>query len=189
MTKQELRKQFIEKRTQLSQVEYVGMSQKLLQQFQQLDLTAIKCIHAFLPIHKRREPDTTLIINWLKNNHPEIKIVYPKTNFAHCTMQSFIDDADLVLENSGFNIPEPVSGNQVESEEIDMILVPLLAFDKQGYRVGYGKGFYDRFITLCRQDVKLIGLSFFEPVDTIDDIDKYDKALQVCITPNKVYKF
>jgi len=189
MTKDQLRKIFIQKRNQLSQVEYEDLNQRLLQQFQKLDFNGIKCIHMFLPIQKRKEPDTLLIRDWLKTNHPDIKIVYPKTNFANHTMLSFVDDADLVIENNGFDIPEPTSGNQVDATEIDLILIPLLAFDKAGYRAGYGKGFYDRFMVTCKPGTQFVGVSFFEPVDEITDLNEFDIKMHQCITPDGICDF
>ena len=73
--------------------------------------------------------------------------------------------------------------------EIDLVLVPLLAFDKNGYRVGYGKGYYDKFLSNCRPDVIKIGLSFFDAVDEIEDIDDYDLPLNFCVTPQRLYDF
>jgi len=189
MKKGEIRKLFTEKRNQLTQVEYDDLCQKLLHRFQQFDLSEVKCLHLFLPILKRKEPNTLLIRDWLKTHHPEIKIVYPQTNFTDHSMQSFVDDKDLTLENSGYDIPEPISGNQIEATEIDLILIPLLAFDKCGYRVGYGKGFYDRFMSQCRPDTQFIGLSLFDAVDRIDDLDEFDMPMHFCITPNYLYKF
>lgn len=186
MTKAELRKIYIAKRNQLSQLEYDDLNQKLLQQFQQLDLRGIKCIHLFLPIHKRKEPDTFLIRDWLAAHHPHILRVFPKANFADNTMQSFADDADLELIINALGIPEPVSGNEVTPSQVDLMLVPLLAYDKQGYRVGYGKGFYDRLMAQCRPDTRFVGLSFFEPVEAIDDVNEWDRKIDLCLLPGEV---
>lgn len=183
MTKAELRKIYIARRDQVSQLEYNDLNQKLLQQFQQLDLSGIKCIHLFLPIHKRKEPDTFLIRDWLAAHYPHIMRVFPKANFADNTMQSFADDADLELVINGFDIPEPVNGNEVAPSQIDLMLVPLLAFDKQGYRVGYGKGFYDRLMAQCHPDTRFVGLSFFEPVEAIDDVNEWDRKIDFCLLP------
>lgn len=70
-----------------------------------------------------------------------------------------------------------------------MVLIPLLAFDKKGYRVGYGKGFYDRFLADCRPDVVKVGLSVFEPIDEIADLNEFDIKMDFCITPNRVWQF
>jgi 5-formyltetrahydrofolate cyclo-ligase len=189
VTKQQVRKEYIHKRNVLSQNEYEDLSGKLLVQFKQLDLHGIQYLHMFLPIHKRKEPDTFLISDWLKAHHPEISLAYPKTNFADHTMQSFVDDESLQIGINALGIPEPVTGTEVEPGKIELVLVPLLAFDKYGYRAGYGKGFYDRFMAQCKENTQFIGLSFFEPVDQIIDIDQYDKKLTKCVTPGKVYEF
>ncbi|WP_345949876.1 5-formyltetrahydrofolate cyclo-ligase [Mucilaginibacter sp. PAMB04274] len=183
MTKAEIRKLYIAKRNLLSQAEYDDLNHQLLHQFQQLNLAGIKCIHLFLPIHKRKEPDTFLIRNWLKDNHPDILLAFPKADFAHHTMQNYADDEQLELSINAFGIPEPVSGNAIDPLTIDMMLVPLLAFDKQGYRVGYGKGFYDRFIVQCGADTRFIGLSFFDPVEVIDDVNEFDRKITEYILP------
>ena len=77
----------------------------------------------------------------------------------------------------------------IDEKEIDLVLVPLLCFDKKGFRVGYGKGFYDRFLSKCRSDVLKIGLSYFKPVEKIEDVRDFDVALDYCITPKGVWHF
>ncbi len=188
MIKAEIRKLYIAKRKQLSHAEYDQLNQELLKQFQQLGLSVINVIHLFLPIRERKEPDTFLIRQWLAANHPHIKRVFPKADFTHYIMQNFADDESLELAINAFGIPEPIAGNVIDPLTIDLVLVPLLAFDKQGYRVGYGKGFYDRFIAQCRPDVRLIGLSFFQPIENIDDLNSFDRQLNECLTPGQHYK-
>jgi 5-formyltetrahydrofolate cyclo-ligase len=69
------------------------------------------------------------------------------------------------------------------------VLIPLLAFDRQGFRVGYGKGFYDRFLSLLSQKTIKIGLSNFAPVERIEDINKYDVKMDFCVTTEQVWHF
>ena len=70
---------------------------------------------------------------------------------------------------------------------INIILVPLLAFDKNGHRVGYGGGYYDKFMIHYPKSIK-IGLSLEEPIQILD-INNHDIKLNFCITPKKLYKF
>ena len=84
---------------------------------------------------------------------------------------------------------EPAGGKPVSEDQIDVVIVPLLVFDEKGNRVGYGKGFYDRFLSRCREDVIKIGLSFFDAEKRIDDTDEFDIPLTYCITPGKIYEF
>ncbi|RKR81302.1 5-formyltetrahydrofolate cyclo-ligase [Mucilaginibacter gracilis] len=174
---------------ELSPEEYQSGNDKLLGHFEKIDLEGIKCIHLFLPMLERREPDTFLIISWLKQNYPAIRLAFSKSDFATTSMQHFLDDEHLEIDSNDFGIPEPIAGTIIDVTEIDMVIVPLLAFDKQGYRVGYGKGFYDRFMAQCKPGTQFIGLSFFEPVDTIEDSNEYDVRLHKCLTTQTLWAF
>ena len=70
-----------------------------------------------------------------------------------------------------------------------MVLVPLLCFDENGYRVGYGKGFYDRYLKQMNSKTIKIGLSLFPPVKLITDTSDWDVKLDFCITPEQIFKF
>jgi 5-formyltetrahydrofolate cyclo-ligase len=86
-------------------------------------------------------------------------------------------------------VKEAIQTEVVKEKEVDMILVPLLAYDLKGNRVGYGKGFYDRFLTNCRSGVQKVGLSYFEPLDFIEGTDSFDVMLNACINPEKIWRF
>jgi 5-formyltetrahydrofolate cyclo-ligase len=74
-------------------------------------------------------------------------------------------------------------------DKIDIILIPLLVFDKFGNRVGYGKGIYDRILNQLNNDCLKIGLSFFEVSKENIQVNFYDQSLDYCQTPEKLYKF
>lgn len=186
MLKAEIRKLALKERISLTEKEYEDFNDLLLNQFRSLNFSEIKTIHAFLPIAEKKEPNTLLLIEWLTENYPLIKIIVPKADFetALMTNHEYIGIADL--QKNIFNILEPQNGN-LHFGEIDMVLVPLLAFDKQGYRVGYGKGFYDRFLeSLIAQK---IGLSLLPAIERIDDVNEYDTKLDYCLTPTEIIKF
>ncbi len=186
MTKAELRKAAIGQRKDLSEAEVEALSLLLLERFARFDFSEIKTIHVFLPIEEKKEPDTFLLIDWIKINFPAVKIIVPRADFDTALMTHHYYTGKKDLQKNLFNILEPQSSD-VYSGTIDLVLVPLLAFDKRGYRVGYGKGFYDRF--LRGLETQKIGLSFFEAQELIDDADEYDIKLDQCITPRKIYNF
>jgi 5-formyltetrahydrofolate cyclo-ligase len=93
------------------------------------------------------------------------------------------------LELNEFDIPEPINEKAVQNSQIDLVLVPLLIFDQFGHRVGYGKGFYDRFLSECRADTIKIGLCDFSSVQQISPVLPSDIAMDFCITPTKLYAF
>lgn len=161
-----------------------------MDQIELLDWQKFKTIHVFLPIRKNNEVDTFSILNYFKLEHPLLKIVVPRTDFENLTIRNILYDHEFtILGRNKFDIPEPIHGKVVPVEEIDAVFIPLLGFDVRGNRVGYGKGFYDRFLSECRPDVMKIGLSYFDPVDKISDVNEYDIPLDFCITPGMTWNF
>ena len=104
-------------------------------------------------------------------------------------MEAIEVDRETAFINNKYDIPELAGRVCVEPQIIDAVFVPLVAFDMRGFRVGYGKGFYDRFLARCAQDVVKIGFSYFEAIEAIEDIDEFDVPLNYCITPMRVYEF
>jgi 5-formyltetrahydrofolate cyclo-ligase len=189
-TKHELRKIFLTKRKALSEGDVIQRNQSLYHSFfQTFDLSFVKVIHTFLPLEKNNEPDTWQIIDRIRREFPHVRISIPKVNQQTNQLENIYFEGLHQIEINAWGIPEPMQGVPTPSEKIDMVLVPLLVFDKKGNRVGYGKGFYDRFLKECRSDCKKTGLSFFEPVDEISDVEAYDVKLNACITPSQVYYF
>lgn len=186
--KKALRKEYLQKREALSEQDLHQFNIDLFKRFKMLPLTGLRFIHFFLPIKRLREPDTLPIIHWLLKEHPEIKVVLSRSNLDTNLMEHFIWDEQELLTNR-WGIQEPHQGIKILSQQIDAVVVPLLIFDKDGNRVGFGKGFYDRFLSDCRDDCKKIGLSYFEPISKIKDTDAYDVKLDLCITKDKVWRF
>lgn len=186
MTKAALRKAAGLQRKGVSEEQVKAYSQRLLDHFSLLDFSAVDTIHIFLPITEKKEPDTFLFIDWLCHHHPDMKIIVPKADFDTAMMKNYVYRGKEGLVKNLFNILEPEKGS-LHTGEVDMVLIPMLAFDLRGYRVGYGKGFYDRF--LQNIETKKVGLCFFDPVALIDDVNEYDVVMDLCITPDKVYSF
>lgn len=187
MNKKELRKIYFRKRMELSEADYQQLNQRLCDHFfSTVDLARIQVLHTFLPITRNREVNTWLVIDRLQTDYPHIKISIPKINNHTSELEHYYYEEPGQLENNTWEIPEPVKGVPTPTEKIDAVLVPLLAFDRQGHRLGYGRGFYDRFLVSCRPDCLKIGLSFFEVEEKIEGISEKDIALNMIITPEAV---
>ena len=191
MKKTELRKLYLSKRKAVSVEEVAIKSQQITDLFfQNFDLSEVINLHVFLPITKKNEINTWLIIRYLQQNFPLIKIIIPKI-----TEENFeLDNYDFVEKNlieNKWGILEPSGENQekILSEQIDLVIIPLLIFDKNGNRVGYGKGFYDRFLQQCKSQSLNVGLCLEEAIEMIEDINEFDVKMDFCITPNKIYEF
>ncbi len=189
MTKAALRKIYKEKRKQISWKEKEQWTDLILINFQTINLPFVDCVHTYLAIEDQNEVETENITRYLTFKNPGLKMVVPKINLDEGEMRHYIFNDKMELKANAFGIIEPVSGQKVLAYEVDVVLTPLLAFDKKGYRVGYGKGFYDKFFQQCKKDVIKIGFSFFEPEEQIDDLNTFDMPLNYCITPQTVYTF
>jgi 5-formyltetrahydrofolate cyclo-ligase len=191
MQKSTLRKYYLTKRKALSSREILEKSQQICDLFfQEIDLNTVKFLHVFLPIKKHNEIDTFLIIRRLRIEFPLINIVVSRSNLDSFEMQHFLLEEDNLVENKwGILEPSQASRREVQPQEIDLVIIPLLCFDKQGNRVGYGKGFYDRFLQKCSSKALKVGLCLEQPIEPIEGLNEFDVKMDVCITPDGIWKF
>lgn len=189
MLKTDLRKIYREKRLVLSEKERVKLNDLMLIQFQSAELPFIDAMLSYWPIEENKEPDTHVFTEFLKFRNPEMKTCYPVSDFSAGIMRAAVTDIDTPFSKTELNIYEPQSTDFLPADELDLVFVPLLAFDQKGYRVGYGKGFYDKWLAGCRHDCIKAGFSYFEPVERIEGLHEFDLPLDLCITPQNVYVF
>ena len=189
MTKNEIRRIFRAKREALTEKEILIYQDLLLIRFQQLPLPPLQIIHTYLPLHFKKEIDPANIVKWLKFMNPGLITALPVADFSNGSMRHFVYDENTRLTENALGINEPADGEELEAKDFDLILLPLLGFDQRGHRVGYGKGFYDRFLDQCRPEALRIGLSFFDPVHLIEDTNTEDRLMDYCITPERIYEF
>ena len=180
-----LRSHYKKKRLSLTKQEVDDLSQRVCKQLDKLNIWKLKHYHIFISILKYNEPDTSSIINKLKSEQKII--IVPKISNNELVHIAINDETEFGLNDYG--IKEPNDGNHFIIENLDIIFIPLLAFDIEGHRVGYGKGYYDRFLKLTNNSTLKIGLSFFDPINKILDIDDNDVKLDYCVTPKQVHKF
>jgi 5-formyltetrahydrofolate cyclo-ligase len=188
MTKKEARSHFRQLREGLGPRQRERAQDLLLIRFRELRLPFLHTLHTYLPMHHLAEPDPEPLVRSIEFSNPGLRIAVPRiisdTEMANIRMTEHTE----LLRNE-FGILEPQEGELIDPLQFDLVLVPLLGYDLRGNRVGYGKGYYDRFLAGCRGDVLKLGLSFFGPIDKIDDTGLWDIPLDYCITPEKVYEF
>ncbi len=189
MTKKEVRQLFKKKRGEITAGERLKWDDLLLIQFQTIELPYLNYVFSFYPIEEYNEINSFILTEYLGFRNPGLEICYPRTNPGTNTMEAVICKPDSIFEINNYNIPEPIDNTIAEPADLDMVLLPMLGFDLNGYRVGYGKGYYDRYLKNCREDCLKIGLSYFEPVDRIEDANEFDVPLDLCITPQRIYVF
>lgn len=187
MLKAELRKKYKALRNDLSLEVVDSLSMDIANNLLKMPIWDASFYHIFLTIEEQKEVNTDYILNILsgKDKH----IVLSKSDFESHLMTHYLLTDNTIIKKNKYNIPEPVDGIEISTDKIEVVFVPLLAFDKKGHRVGYGKGFYDTFLNACKPETIKIGLSFFEAEDAIEDVFKSDVELNYCVTPKKIYRF
>ena len=189
MKKDEARTMYKEKRQAMKEAEMEKMNDLMLIQFQSCELPFIDCLFTYWPIEENNEPSTHLFTEFLRFRNPGMQVLYPKSDFDKSIMHAVLTDIDTPFEKHEYNIYEPTTDQVIDPKNIDVVFVPLIICDHQGYRVGYGKGFYDRFLAQCSPECIKIGFSFFEPIPLLEDANEFDVPLDLCITPQNVYVF
>lgn len=188
MEKKLVRKIYLQKRNDLQKIDFKTNSKKITD----LTIDYIKglkptCVHCFLSINSKLELNTNPIITYCWNNG--IKVVVPISDFNSFTMKTALYNSNTNLVEKDYNILEPENPILTKNDEIDIVITPLLAFDINGFRVGYGKGFYDKFFNAFKNQPIKMGLSMFEPIKKISNLNSFDIPLNICVTPKKIYSF
>lgn len=145
-------------------------------------LQKIKDSHAFLLYYPHKnEVDTRFIIKRLFEDNKIVLL--PKVYEKHI-LPIKVDSIDNI--HTGYaGIKEPEG--EVFNRKIDVIVVPAVAFDRKGYRLGYGKGFYDRFLKKHTDSLK-VGLAYdFQVLDNLP-IEQHDMPVDIILTPTKTIK-
>ena len=187
MTKNELRLKYKKLRSQTSDADSEKWSLEIANNVLKMDIWKHSYYHVYLPIITHNEVITEFLLHVLSGKDKEI--VISKSNFSNLKMTHFLLTDNTKIGLNSYGIPEPINGLEIPVSKIEVVFVPLLAYDIYGNRVGYGKGFYDQFLAACHPKVVKIGLSFFEPEAKINGVFETDIQLNFCVTPNKIWEF
>lgn len=187
-TKVELRSEYRQLRKGLSIEKVQEMSKDIRQRFIEWlsDHPEIQHLHLFFPMDRFNEVNTFYIKESLDAMD---KVLYTsQTNKEETALETLKlpKEAEFFMDEWG--IPVPQESIKVSPTKIQLVFVPLLAYDLRGNRVGFGKGYYDSFLGKLDPEVIKIGLSFFDPEDKIE-AEAHDVPLDYCITPEKVISF
>lgn len=189
MNKEALRKIYKNKRQELDGHQRLKLDDLLLIRFQEFDFSHIRVVLSYWPMANQSEPNTHLFTGYLRHMVPGLQMAYPVTDMEQINITAYRINEDTVYTTNRWGITEPPAVDPLEPQQVDLVLVPMLICDQKGYRVGYGKGFYDRFLAQCRTDVVKMGFSYFDPVPRITDTHEFDVPLNYCITPKDIYEF
>jgi len=181
------RKALLAKRQALTEADCIKLDDLLLIQLQKLDWSTTKILGCFYPSENHAEPNTFLFIKYLKYCIPHLTVAYPIINEKDFSMEFYQETAELSVNKWG--IHEPLPKQLIHPDQLDSFMVPLIGFDLSGQRIGFGKGYYDRYFARLTKPVKRIGISYFEPLAKLEDTHQFDVPLSHCITPWNIYEF
>ncbi|MEX1062163.1 MAG: 5-formyltetrahydrofolate cyclo-ligase [Balneolaceae bacterium] len=183
--KKKLRRKFLKIRAGLSGEERERNSLLICRHLSHWNrYTKSKTVHCFMTIEKNGEVRTASILKQLSEDGK--RIVLPRTDMKTKEMAHYLYESGGQLECNPQGIIEPAGGEPVLPAELDLVLVPVVAADLQKNRLGYGLGFYDRF--LARTDALKAGLLFescFSP-DPLP-VSRFDVKLDYLITEKGIY--
>jgi 5-formyltetrahydrofolate cyclo-ligase len=189
VTKKELRIKYRTLRKEITDVQFEKWSDLLLVNFQQVSLPYVSSLLSYIPsgIHSEFNPEK--MERYLCFQNPGLRISVPRIIAGSDQMDAVLVNDETEFSVNAFGIAEPVDGEITQPKSLDLVIVPLLAFDLSGHRVGFGKGYYDRYLSNCRSDLIKLGVSFFDAEEEILDRNVFDVPLNYCITPFRVYEF
>ena len=185
-TKAVLRTEYQKRRDSLTEEQIADCSIQISNLSLTLNIWEYSIYHLFMTNEKNKEIDTSYLLSVIqgKDKQPVIPKIVDDNRLEH-----FLLNDQTPLKNNRWGIPEPLSGITINPKQIEVVFVPLLVFDQQGHRVGYGKGYYDRFLDQCSESTLKVGLTFFDPVTKIEDIETHDISLDFALTPEQIYAF
>ena len=185
MTKQELREILKKRRDSIDPVQKRAMDQSIVQAIASSKVFAqASAVLLYAPIGS--EIDLMPLAEMAQQAGKTV--AFPKCNTDTCTMEFYVLEKGAVLQEGAYRIPEPAENAPLFAADArTLCILPALTLDPRGRRLGYGKGYYDRFLrNFCGTKVGFCYSDFF--VDKLP-VGKYDTGLDMLITEKGIYNF
>ena len=165
MSKSELRQVLKNQRMRLTDAERTVKSREIVENLKSLtDWRSVKTVHCFEPIRQQMEPDISGFMTYLEDIGVEVFV--PRKIGADWEMIS--------------------TQTEAPPEQFDVVIVPMLGFDESLHRLGYGGGYYDKFLATQPSSTK-VGVSFELGKADALPVENHDIALDNIVTDKKVY--
>lgn len=184
--KAEIRSTVLERRRSMAESDAAALSRVICRRLADIRLLSeARCVHAFWPIHEKREVDLRpLLRSWVDEGRivvlPVVGRRRPGTP-VRLEHRRFTLDDHLVVSDLG--IAEPISGDAVDIADIDAVIVPALSVDSEGFRIGYGMGYYDRFLN----DADAVRICPIYDMDVAVDLprEEHDQPVDIVVTEHR----
>ena len=191
MNKAECRKQYLSKRKALTEKEWNLGNNKIIEQLLQICLKLKAGTGLlFYPIEAKKEVDLRQLPSIVARKTDQWNWCLPVMSTDN-NLKAYRWQPNDPLKEVGFGVKEPheKADALVKPSEVNLVVTPLLVADLRGYRVGYGKGYYDRFLSNPDLNAIKVGVCFFEPIQEISDINFWDQKIDYLICPSRTWIF
>lgn len=183
--KQKLREQFLQRRLQLRDETYLTKSARIIERLkQQPEYQDAEKLHCYVSMQKRHEVNTIPFIKELLDQ--DKKLAVPVTDFQKNVLHSRYITRFEDLQENKWGVLEPVAGEIAKPGEFDLVIVPMVGGDYNKNRIGYGKGFYDRFLSESGGAAVAVGLLFEDCLVESIPIEEFDIPMDKLITEERV---
>ncbi len=184
MPKRSIRAQFLAERKSCPIETCIGLSSEIQNRLLLSNLfREADCLALYSAIHNEVSTDTVFI----RALELGKTLAYPRVKDDILEFVKVSNPADLIPGT--FGVLEPSGHKLVPVEKLDLIVVPGVVFDQGGHRLGYGRGFYDRALAVCRADCVRVGFAYnFQLVGQLPTVE-HDKTLSVLMTESRTLNF
>ncbi len=190
--KKTLRKELLAKRMAMSPEAVAQASRQMFERWRnRFSLKRIGFFHVYQTMAQKHEVATEDFIDFVRDRHPQVNIVVPMVDDIHKVLRHVHVHNDLEMRINRWGIPEPhMPIDFIHPMQIDVVIVPLLGFDDRGHRLGYGAGYYDRFLSLTRPACMKVGLCFESGhlAHALPD-EPHDVPLDFVVTEQSIIRF
>lgn len=156
--------------------------------FHTLDMSKVNVCHVFLPMLNQAEPDLWPLLKLWVDKYPNLIFAAPISDFKTKSFAQYQLDTAEFPPYSVKGIPEPSSTVEISPGLTDIAFIPLLAADVYGSRVGYGAGFYDRFLAQCAPECIKIGVALYGAIEGVIAHEQHDIKLDYYASPTELIK-
>ncbi|MBN2153579.1 MAG: 5-formyltetrahydrofolate cyclo-ligase [Candidatus Lokiarchaeota archaeon] len=186
--KEELRQRIREKRYVMALDEYRRTSEKIeLGVIKTPEFAAAREVCCYVHKESTREPATDAILRAVLAD-PGKELVVPITRVKEGRIDLSIVDDLADLRPSTFGVPEPVHEYIIDPSTVNLVIVPCLAVDRRGFRLGYGKAFYDKLLSAIPAGVPAIAMAFEFQVFPEIPVAPHDKPVSAIVTEKRVIR-
>ncbi len=188
MNKKALRNEIIERRKQISIEVRSSAPRIILEQLKRMpEFTEANVISSFVSF--RDELEMSDINQWILNNNKTLLLPYIDSEQKKMLFYKVSDLASLIRNDYGISEPNPAVHEYIDAQSVECVITPGVAFDKKGYRLGYGGGFYDRFFSSIKKTTPRIGVAFEVQFIDVLPTEAYDQPIHCLITEEKTRRF